>query len=51
MRSLLFLPVRAVVAVWNVWVHGELWPDRGESFEQRVAAREARKRVERHGTP
>jgi hypothetical protein len=50
-RWLLLLPVRLIRAIWNVAVHGELWPDRGESYEQRVAAREARKRVERHGTP
>jgi hypothetical protein len=51
MRKLLMVPFRIVVAIWNVALYGELWPQRGESYEERVAAREARKRVERHGTP
>jgi hypothetical protein len=51
LRWILLLPFRLVAAVLNVAVHGELWPDQGESYEQRVAAREARKRAERHGTP
>jgi hypothetical protein len=44
------LPLRLVAIVWNLAVHGEAFPDRGESYEQRVAAREERKRVERHGS-
>jgi hypothetical protein len=48
-RTLLLLPLRLIAAVWNVVIHGQVWVDKGESYEQRVAAREARKRVERHG--
>ena len=49
-RWVLLLPLRLVAIAWNLAVHGEAFPDRGESYEQRVAAREARKRVERHGS-
>jgi len=50
LKWIALLPVRLVRAIWNVVFHGQLWVDKGESFEQRVAAREARKRVERHGS-
>jgi hypothetical protein len=50
LKWIALLPLRVIAAVWNVAVHGQVWVDKGESFEQRVAAREARKRVERHGS-
>jgi hypothetical protein len=50
LRWIALLPVRLVALVWNLAVHGEAVVDKGETFEQRAAAREARKRVERHGS-
>jgi hypothetical protein len=49
-RWIVLLPFRLVALAWNLAIHGEAFPGRGESYEQRVAAREAQKRVERHGT-
>ncbi len=51
LRQLLTLPFRVITIVWNVLVHGEAVPDRGQTHESRVAAREQRKRTERHGNP
>jgi hypothetical protein len=50
LRWIVLLPFRLVALAWNIAIHGQAFPDKGESYEQRVAAREARKRVERHGT-
>jgi hypothetical protein len=50
LKWIALLPLRLLGGVWNVAIHGQVRPDPGESFEQRVAAREARKRVERHGS-
>jgi hypothetical protein len=50
LKWIALLPLRLVGAIWNIAIHGQVWGDQGESFEQRVAAREARKRVERHGS-
>ena len=50
LRWMVLLPVRLVALVWNLAVHGEVVVDKGESYERRVATREARKRVERHGS-
>jgi hypothetical protein len=50
LKRIALLPLRLLGALWNIAIHGQLWVDKGESFEQRVAAREARRRVERHGS-